>query len=348
MKSVSSSVPSLPVSPTPWSRGCAVLPGLAVAGTVAVVATLLATVLPVPVGAVPLAVLLGLALGPTLPRQSLEPGYAVATGPLLRLGIVLLGAGLSLTEVARVGVPAVGLVLVTLLLAAVVVSVSARLLGVDGPVVVLLGVGSAVCGNSAILATAPALRAARSQVALAVTGITLWGTVGLLGYPVVGRLLGLPDADLGLWFGLAIQDTSQVVAAGAAVSDEALQVATVVKLVRNSTLLLVLPVVARWWQRRDSGIGPIGVRRAVPMFVLGFLVMAGLRSVGVISAPLATWLGRVSGWAVLVAVAGLGLGIRFGGLRRDAIRGLAVAGVTAAALGVFGLSVALLGVASGR
>lgn len=323
-----------------------VLPGLAAAVTLAAVASAVSSVLPVSIGAVPLAVVLGLAIGHRLPRPALEPGYAIAIGPLLRTGIVLLGAELSLTEVARVGVPAIGLVLGALLLAAAVVWSAARLLGVTGPVVVLLGVGSAVCGNTAILATAPALRASRQQVALAVTGITLWGTVGLLAYPLIGRLLGLPEADVGLWVGLAIQDTSQVVAAGAAHSDEALRIATVVKLVRNSTLLLILPLVARLWQRRDGAGEPVSLRASVPLFVLGFLAMATLRSIGLIEAELADFLGRVSGWAVLVAVAGLGLGIELSGVRRGAGRSLAVAGVTAVALGAYGMSMALLGVAS--
>ena len=330
----------------PLSRlpGLHVLPGLAAALTLAGLATLGASLLPAAVGAVPLAVILGLLIGRWLPRRLLQPGYTLATGPVLRTGIVLLGAQLSIAEIVRVGVPAVGLVLGALLLAAVVVWSVARWLGVDGPLVVLLGVGSAVCGNTAILAVAPAVRAGRREVALAVAGVTLWGTLALLVYPLVGRALGLDDVAFGLWAGLAIQDTSQVVAAGAAYSDEALQVATVVKLVRNSALLLVLPLVARLGQWGFDVPEPVGLRDAVPFFVIGFLAMAVLRSVGIIEAELAARLGRLSGWAVLVAVAGLGLGIELGGLGRGAGRALTVAGITAAALGVFGLSVVLLGV----
>ena len=336
--------------PWPLSRlpGRDALPGLGAAAAVAGLATLAATLLPAAVGAVPLAVVLGLLLGRWLPLRVLQPGYALATGPVLRTGIVLLGAQLSLAEIVRVGVPAIGLVLGALALAAVVVWSVARWLGVEGPLVVLLGVGSAVCGNTAILAVAPAVRAGRREVALAVAGITLWGTLALLVYPLLGRLIGLDDVAFGLWAGLAIQDTSQVVAAGAAYSDEALQVATVVKLVRNSALLLVLPLVARPWQRRLESPEPVGLRDAVPVFVVGFMAMAVLRSVGIIEAELAARLGWLSGWAVLVAVAGLGLGIELGGLRRGAGRALTVAALTAGVLGVFGLSVALLGVVAPR
>ncbi len=337
----------LPAAPS-WLPDRSALPGLAAASALAGLATVVAALLPAAVGAVPLAVVLGLLIGRWLRWPVLQPGYALASGSVLRIGIVLLGAQLSLAEIVRVGVPAIGLVLAALLIAAVVVWSVARWLGVEGPLVVLLGVGSAVCGNTAILAVAPAVRAGRREVALAVAGVTLWGTLALLVYPLVGRAVGLGEVDFGLWAGLAIQDTSQVVAAGAAYSDDALRVATVVKLVRNGSLLLVLPLVARLSQRGVEAPEPVGLRDAVPVFVIGFLAMAVLRSVGIIDAELAARLGRLSGWAVLVAVAGLGLGIELGGLGRGAGRALTVAAITAAVLGIFGLSVALLGVVAPR
>ena len=148
----------------------------------------------------------------------------------------------------------------------------------------------------------------------------------------------------GLWAGLAIQDTSQVVAAGAAFSDPARDVAIVVKLVRNASLAAVLPLLAWWWGRRSSETAApaAGWRKAVPLFVLGFLGMVVLRTVGVIDAGWGERLGEVAAIAILIAVAGLGLSIRLSALRRASLTAVGVGAATAVVLGLFGLAAAIV------
>jgi uncharacterized integral membrane protein (TIGR00698 family) len=324
-------------------RAVAVLPGLLVAMALAVVASLIAGVTPTAVTAVPLAVLLGIAVGLVTPRKLTDPGSGFATRQVLRPGIVLLGAGLSLHDVAAVGVGAVGLVFVTVATGFLVAWHLGSRIGVTRETAALLGVGTAICGNTAILAAAPVLRARSRDVGLAVATITLCGTAALLVYPVIGRALGLGDVGFGLWVGLAIQDTSQVVAAGAAFSDGARDVATVVKLVRNAALAAVLPLVAWWWGRRaEVDRVPVGWRKAVPVFVLGFLAMVGLRTLGVIDGEVGARLGQVASAAILIAVAGLGMSIRPSDLRRASLRAVAVGGAAAVVLGGIGLAAALV------
>ena len=153
----------------------------------------------------------------------------------------------------------------------------------------------AICGNSAILALSPIIGAKHRDTAYAVSTITVFGLIGVLVLPVIGRLLGLSDPVFGTWAGLAVNDTAQVVATGYAFSPEAGDVATVVKLTRN---LAILPVLlgATWLVARsrtcrrrgpgDNGLAPGDGRRAVPWFVVGFVVVAALRSLGLLDAPL--------------------------------------------------------------
>lgn len=311
----------LPAEGRGGARLAVVAPGIVAAVAVAVVADRVAAVLPVGVAAVSIAVFLGLLVGPLASARTtaLRPGLAVAMTWILRTGIVLLGARLSLGEIASIGAPAAGIILATMAGTLGLMLLASRAAGIERTLAVLLAVGAAVCGNSAVIATAPVIGAPARHVAFAVAVVTLFGTAAVFVYPLVARTIGLDDVAYGLWTGIAINDTSQVVAASAAVSPEALDVATVVKLIRNALMAPLLLGIAWAWARgaeaAPSTSAVAGLRRAVPGFVLAFLAMASLRSVGLISADLAATLGVVAGWAILIGLAGVGLSTRFGEVR---------------------------------
>ena len=237
-------------------------PGLAAAIAVAIVARLLTGFLPSIVAEVSVALLLGIVVaslaGPRV--RPLTPGLAFSSQRILRLGIVLLGARLSLAEIARIGLPATGLIVVTMAASFAIVLVVARLVHVDDRLAVLIAVGSAVCGNTAIVATAPVIGARAREVAYAVATITLFGTLAVFLYPTIGRAVGLLPDVVGLWAGVAVHDTSQVIATGAAFGPEALDVATVVKLIRNALMAPLLFLIAAVWAGRADSTG--GVRPA--------------------------------------------------------------------------------------
>ena len=131
-----------------------------------------------------------------------------------------------------------------------IVLLVARLVRVDDRLAVLIAVGSAVCGNTAIIATAPVIGARAREVAYAVATITLFGTLAVFLYPTIGHALGLSQPSAGLWTGVAVHDTSQVIATGAAFGSEALDVATVVKLIRNALMAPLLFLIAAVWASR--------------------------------------------------------------------------------------------------
>jgi uncharacterized integral membrane protein (TIGR00698 family) len=276
---------------------------------------------------------------------------------VLRLGIILLGARLSLAEIARIGLPATGLIVVTMAVSFAIVLLAARVVRIDGRLAVLIAVGSAVCGNTAIVATAPVIGARAREVAYAVATITLFGTLAVFLYPTIGRAIGLPQPQFGLWAGVAVHDTSQVIATSAAYGPGALDVATVVKLIRNALMAPLLLVIATVWAARVEGavgaegaehLARRGVRRALPLFVLGFLALAALRTLGVIGADLAATLDIAARTLILVALAAVGMSIHVGELRETSWRPLAIGFAVALAVGLGSLlAIVTLGLGAG-
>lgn len=326
-----------------------IAPGLGAALLVAVAARLITGFLPAIVAEVTVAILIGIVVATVAgPRMApLTAGLAFASQRVLRLGIILLGARLSLGEIARIGLPATGVIVVTMAVSFAIVLLLARLVRVEGRLAVLIAVGSAVCGNTAIVATAPVIGARARDVAYAVATITLFGTLAVFLYPAIGRALTLPQTAFGLWSGVAVHDTSQVIATSAAFGPQALDVATVVKLIRNALMAPLLFLIAAGWAARgDDGADGTsagtaggsaarrGLGRAVPVFVLGFLALAALRTAGVLDAQQAAVLDGVARSLILVALAAVGMSIHLGELRETSWRPLAIGFAVALLVGL--------------
>ena len=328
------------------------IPGLAVAIAVAAAARIGTGLLPPVVSEVTVAILLGLIVGriPAVRSAVIQPGLKLAAERLLRLGIVLLGAKLSLQQIAGIGIPALIVIITTMAAALSVVLVLARIAKVDGRLATLLAVGAAVCGNTAVVATSPVISARPRDTAYAVATITLFGTIAVFAYPLIGHAARFGDAVFGLWAGVAINDTSQVVAASSAYSPGAFEVATVVKLIRNALMAPLLLAIAWIWNRRtgDAGDTRAGLRRAVPVFVLGFLALSVLRSVNVIDAGLAAMLETVARGLILVALAAVGLNVKLEDLRQVGPKPLLIGLGAALLIGTATiLAIASLGLANG-
>ncbi|MEM1202693.1 MAG: putative sulfate exporter family transporter [Acidobacteriota bacterium] len=326
------------------------LPGLALVFATAALARGVHRLLPEgpqkTLGEVIFAVLLGLVLGNVFPLpESSRSGIRFAFHTLLRWAIVLLGARLSLGEVASIGVKALGMVVILMTLALLVAHGLGRVLGVPPRLASLIGVGTSVCGNSAISATAPVIGARDDEVSFAVATNTLLGTLAVFLYPLIGAALGFGDAAYGTWAGTAVNDTSQVVAAGYAFSDGAGDIATTVKLTRNALMGVVIVVMGLLYSRSETAEATPFARRlrqSVPPFVLGFLALALLRTFGVLDAAsgalgidVVATLGAVAKGLILMALAGVGLGTRAAVLRKTGPRpfvlGLATALATSGA-----------------
>ena len=341
-----------PERPAPGDVIVRYLPGLVAAVAVAAIARIATSFLPPVVSEVTVAILLGLVVGrvPAARSDALRPGLKLAAERLLRLGIILLGAKLSVSQIAAIGLPALAIIVVTMAAALTIVLVLSRIATVDGRLAMLLAVGAAICGNTAVVATSPVINARPRDTAYAVATVTLFGTIAVFAYPLIGHAARFGDAVFGLWAGIAINDTSQVVAASAAYSPGAFEVATVVKLIRNALMAPLLLGIAWTWNRRTGAAGDTraGLRHAVPLFVLGFLALSALRSVGTIDATLATMLEAIARSLILVALAGVGLNVRLEELRSVGPKPLLVGLGAALAIGVATIvAISTFGLANG-
>ncbi|MFK4084189.1 YeiH family protein [Kribbella sp. NPDC020789] len=308
------------------------LPGLIVVLALAAAAVPLGRLVPVvggPVFGIVLGVLAGLAF-PRVRSEVFRPGIDFASKNLLQVSIVVLGTGLSLQQVAHVGLSSLPVMLGTLALALGGAWLFGRLLGVRDDTQVLIGVGTAICGGSAIAAATAAIGARRSSVAYALATIFTFNIVAVLTFPPLGHLLGMSPEAFGLWAGTAINDTSSVVAAGYAYNQSAGDQAIVVKLTRSLTLIpIVLTLVALKVRRENraaraldvqggasyegataSTRGPLPWKKLVPLFLIGFIAAAGLRTAGVVPDGWLPTLSLVGTCLITAALTAIGLSLR--------------------------------------
>ena len=300
-------------------RVTSVVPGLLLVAAVGAVALWLNRFYK-PASAVAIALVIGLVTRNLLRVPvACRAGISLSVKRVLRLGIILLGAKLSFLEVVRTGGGALLIIVTCIVTAILLVHVLSRLLHLPSKLGTLIGVGSSICGNSAIVATAPVIDADDEEVSFAVATITLFGVLAVVVYPTIGHLLTLSETTFGTWAGTAVNDTSQVLAAGFIYGDDAGNVATVVKLTRNLFMAPVIVILGLLYHRRrdnPADTGRIDYRKTFPLFVLGFLAMAVLNTLGVFSPGVVRVLKHTSGFLIVTAIAGVGMSTSFASMKK--------------------------------
>ena len=314
--------PNLP-DPASHPKGWAALaPGLAAATALGIAATAAGRLVPA-IGGPVIAVVAGIVVAATLGhRPAWVPGIRFATHAVLKTAIVLLGLGISLGTVWSTARSS-GLVMLGTLAAGLGGSLLVgRLLGVRGDRRTLIGVGTSICGASAIAATAGVIEPEDDDVAYAITVIFAFNVAAVLTFPLLGHAMGMSGSTFGLWAGTAVNDMSSVVAAATVFGHGALHTGVVVKLART---LMIIPVTAFLATRhaRATGRGRTGrfdLRRRVPTFLLLFLVASLVRTTGLVGAHLAAAGGQLSTFLITVALAAVGLSARPDHIRSAGLR----------------------------
>jgi uncharacterized integral membrane protein (TIGR00698 family) len=251
-----------------------------------------------PVSAAIVAILGGVLIRNLLPVPgSIVEGCKVVVRKAIPLTIVLTGAGLNLALLATIGAKAMMITIVCIGIA-LVSSYIGRLLGLWSKTSLLIGVGTAICGNSAIIAVAPLIDATDEDVTLSVGTVNIMGLLFMFILPFVGGLLKLSDDAFGVWAGSTIHAVPQVVAAAFAYSPKAGTLATLVKLVRVTLLApLMIALVLLYAHKRRAEV-TVHYSRLVPSFVWGFLVVALLNTANLIPTlqfHVAPWVAGASG-----------------------------------------------------
>jgi len=264
-----------------------------------------------------LALLLGVAIRAAIgPLGRLGPGAAYASITILEWSIVLLGASVQLQSILAPGLVLPAFIL-TVVTASLVVSYAiGRRLGLSRNLALLVAVGNSICGNSAIIAVAPIIKAERHEVASSIALTAVLGVTLVLTLPVAMMVIGLNQYQYGVLAGMSVYSVPQVVAATLGVGQVAGAVAAVVKLTRVLLLGPLVVTIAVLTGHRDSVRGGgTTIWRYIPWFVVGFLLFGGLRSVGIIPEPLADASRELARWATVLAMAGLGLGVELAVVR---------------------------------
>jgi uncharacterized integral membrane protein (TIGR00698 family) len=245
---------------------------------------------------------------------------------VIPIAIVVTGAGMDLVRVSSVGAEALAIIFASMAITGVSAVWLGRVLGLSRRTSALIGAGTAVCGTSAIIAAAPLINAEDEDLTLSVGAVSLLGLILMFLLPLGGGLARLTQQQFGVWAGTSIHAVPQVVAAGFTYGDEAGALATLVKLARVALLAPFLLCLTVFVGRQDGS--RLDYRKLVPTFIWGFLILAALRTLGLL--PALTWerlaaripISEAANWLLTLAMAAIGLEVNLRLLARTGGRAL--------------------------
>ncbi|MFN4309915.1 MAG: YeiH family protein [Ferrovibrio sp.] len=282
----------------------------------------------------------GMALASILSLPAnVAPGLQVATKPLLRFAVMLLGLQMSVDGLVAIGWPVLLALLLLVIVTLALVRAMTRLMRIDAGLGLLIAVGSAICGASAILATNQILRQDERRVAFAVACITIFGTVSVLVLPLAGQVLGLTHDAYAVWAGAAIHEVAQVAAAASYGGTDVSPLAIAVKLAR--VLLLPAAVLGLAWLSESPAHSSRG-RAKVPGFVFGYAACVVLSSTGMIPIGVLDMVKTATALLLAVSLAAIGLQSSLRNFGGCGWQPLVLAAFAWAAITTGGLAVALL------
>ncbi len=308
------------------------LPGMALALVIAAIAKFIEGLMPIHlIGASVIALFIGMLLyRPTKKTDVFAVGVKFTSKKVLKFAIVLLGASLNVTTILSVGRMSLTVMIFTLLTCFGGGYFVGKALGLNWKLSNLISAGTGICGGSAIAAISPVIDAEDKDVAYAMSATFLFDMAMIVLFPIMGRALGLSDVAYGLWAGTAVNDTSSVVAAGYAFSSGAGDFATMVKLTRT---LAIIPTVLIFTfinihLKRKAALaagsneeikGHYSIKKIFPWFIVFFLIMAGINSVGLIPVEVSAFLKSLSKFLMVAALAAIGLNTNFNDMKKSGV-----------------------------
>ncbi|MGO3828728.1 MAG: YeiH family protein [Microbacterium gubbeenense] len=297
---------------------------------IAGVATVIGRFVPLVGSAIP-AVILGVVIALVRrPSGRIAPGVTYSGKFVLQCAVVLLGSQLSLTSIVTVGAESLPVMLVSLGVCLIGAWLIGRAMRIERDITTLIGVGTGICGASAIAAVSPIIKARNADISYAISTVFLFNILAVMIFPFVGHALGMTPHAFGLFAGTAVNDTSSVVAAASVFSASALGFAVVVKLVRT-LMIIPISVTLAVVEARRSGRGErmslARILTLVPWFLIGFVLVACVASTGVITPAATSVISEISVFLVATALAGIGLSTDLAAIRAAGLRPLALGGI---------------------
>lgn len=278
------------------------------------------------------------------PSDRFRPGIALSGKQVLQLAVIILGTGLSLERIVTTGAASLPVMLGTMTAALVGSWLFGKLLKVHGDLRTMIGVGTGICGASAVAAVAGVLDAGELDVAYAISTIFMFNVIAVVLYPSIGLALHMSQHSFGLWAGTAINDVSSVVAASYTYGHAAGNYAVIVKLTRTTLIIpiaLFLAGVRMVRTRRQQAEGAtvrVNWVKLVPWFIVFFLLAAVANTLGAFSALTQKDLGDVALFLIVMALTGIGLSAQFGAMRKTGVRPLVLGALLWATVGLTSLT----------
>ena len=294
------------------------IPGILFTIGLAIVSYLISDLIPMNVlSASVIALLIGMSINPLIrENKSLSVGFKFTSSVILKTAIVLMGASLSFTQVISVGKYSLFVMIFTLLTAFGGGYLIGKIFKMNWKLSSLISAGTGICGGSAIAAIAPTIDAKTSDVAYAISATFIFDIIMVILFPIAGRYFGMSDMGFGLWTGTAVNDTSSVVAAGYAFSEAAGNYSLIVKLTRTLSIVptvLIFSYINTRINKNDTNHSKkeFNIKDIFPWFIILFLVMVGIKSVGLISENLSVTLSSISKFGMVMALGAIGLNTNF-------------------------------------
>lgn len=306
-----------------------VLPGFGVALVIAAISKFIEDMLPIPlIGASVIALFIGMFINHFYqPSAVVHEGLKFTSKKILKFAIILLGASLSIGTVVHIGKMSLVIMIFTLLTCFGGGYFIGNLLKLNWKMSNLISAGTGICGGSAIAAIAPVIDAEDSDIAYSMSATFIFDMVMIVLFPIFGKWLNMTDIAYGLWAGTAVNDTSSVVAAGYAFSEAAGDFATMVKLTRTLSIIPVVIIFAiinmRIKQKEnkivntDSSQTKAYLLTIFPWFILGFVALAIINSLGFIPLALSEFLKELSKFLMIAALAAIGLNTSFSEMKKS-------------------------------
>lgn len=243
------------------------------------------------IGAPIIAIIMGMLIALKLTdRDNLNPGITYTSKKILQYAVILLGFGLNLVTIKEVGMQSLPIIISTISTSLIVAYIAFKLFSMPSRISILIGVGSSICGGSAIAAAAPVVKANDEEIAQSISVIFFFNVIAALIFPTLGGLLGLSNEGFGLFAGTAINDTSSVTAAAATwdslhnTNGAVLEYATIVKLTRTLAIIPIVLILSFIQIRKEKSVGEgdrndVKIRKIFPMFILWFIVASLITTV---------------------------------------------------------------------
>lgn len=302
--------------------------GIVMAAIIALIGTYLGSLAPI-IGAPVFGIVIGVIINNTVgkPKMAVD-GVAFTSKKVLQWAIIVLGAGLSFTQVRKTGLESLSVTVFTIATSFVTAYFVGKLLKIPEKLKTLIGVGTAICGGSAIAAISPIIEADEMDIAYSISTIFLFNIIAVLIFPPLGHLIGFSDKAFGLWAGTAINDTSSVVAAGYAFSNTAGAYATIVKLTRATMIIpisLVFTVIMAYKKKKEAAKNKevnYKFSKVFPWFILWFLVASLLNTMGLFKGNSIHYINIIGKFMIVMALSAIGLSADFKKMIKSGVKPL--------------------------